>query len=345
MSADPGTVLGMTADQTSRRTSHCTMTARGPEDVLAAVPVVLGFEPTESLVMLTFGCDPPFHARADLAERPEEVPEMVESLLAPARRHRVPRVFLLAYSDRDRFAERTLRATAGAFRRAGIEVIDGLRTDGRRWHPVPARPGIPAHGVPYDISTHPFAAQAVYDGRVVHGSRAALEASLVADPDRVAGVVAALAGLATDARPALEEGGWAHDLVAAHVERGTPADDVEVARLLRGMLDVRVRDAAWAPLQRQKAREHVAFWSDVIRRTPDPLVPAPAALLAFAAWQAGQGALAWCAVDRCLEVEPAYSLAEPIARILTEAVPPQSWDGVVDWAGGLADPPVPGADG
>ena len=54
----------MTADQTS----PTTLTARTPEDILAVVPVVLGFEPTESLVMLTFGSDPPFHARVDLPD-------------------------------------------------------------------------------------------------------------------------------------------------------------------------------------------------------------------------------------------------------------------------------------
>jgi len=32
-----------------------TLTASTPEDVLAAVPVVLGFEPRDSVAMLTFG--------------------------------------------------------------------------------------------------------------------------------------------------------------------------------------------------------------------------------------------------------------------------------------------------
>lgn len=331
MSAGPGSVMDMTADQTSRTT----LTARSPEDVLALVPVVLGFEPTESLVMLTFGSDPPFHARTDLPDDPADVPVMVESLLDPARRHRVPRVFLVVYSERGRSADGALQATARAFRRAGIAVIDGLRTDGRRWYPVPRRSGVPAHGVPYDLSAHPFAAQAVYDGRVVHGSRAQLAATLEPDPDRVAGVVAALAALTADAPAALEEGRWARDLVVRHVEQHTIPDDAEVARLLRGMLDVRVRDAAWSPLRRPVAREHVTFWTDVVRRTPDPLVPTPAALLAFAAWQAGHGALAWCAVDRCVDASPDYSLAGLVTRILEEAVPPHVWDEVVEWETGL----------
>jgi hypothetical protein len=322
----------MTADQASPST---TLTARTPEDVLAVVPVVLGFEPTESLVMLTFGSDPPFHARADLPADSDAVSEMAASLVDPARERRVPRVFLIAYSARDLFADRALQQTARALRRAGVAVIDGLRTDGRRWCPVPGRPGVPVDGVPYDLSAHPFAAQAVYDGRVVHASRDRLAATVVADPEQVGRIVPALAALTGEPLPALDEGQWARDLVVRHVGSGDAAADADVARLLRGMLDVRVRDAAWSPLCRERAREHVEFWADVVRRAPDPLAPAPAALLAFAAWQAGQGALAWCAVDRCVEADPGYSLAGLVAELLTRAVPPDSWEGDFDWTAGM----------
>src|SRR5690606_31620965 len=102
---------------------------------------------------------------------------------------------------------------------------------------------------------------------------------------------------------------------------------------LRGMLALRVRDAAWSVLRHARARQHVDFWADVLRRSPDQLAAAPAALLAYAAWQAGDGALAWCALDRCTEVDPDYSLAALIGQLLEAAVPPGSWpDG---WADGL----------
>lgn len=315
------------------------LTIRDPEDILALVPVLLGFEPAESLVMLTFGCDPPFHARADLPAAGDDLAELVDSLLTPARRHRVRRVILVAYSERGRSAARALHAVARGLRRSGIEVLVGLRTDGRRWHPVPSQAGAPRHGVPYDVSGHPFAAQAVYDGRVVHGSREALAASLRADPDAVARVVGVLAGLPGRPSSALEEGCWARELVARHTRDGTPPSDADLARLLRGVLDVRVRDAAWSVLRREVAGAHVAFWSDVVRRTPDPLVAAPAALLGLAAWQAGDGALAWCAVERCEEVDPAYSLAGLVARMLEGAVPPTAWDGTGDWSVGASMPP------
>lgn len=329
----------MSADQSSAPSGPITtLTARTPEDVLAVVPVVLGFEPTESMVMLTFGGDPPFHARVDLPDRSAEVAAMAESLVDPAHRHRVPRAFLLVYSARDTFADRALEQTARALRRAGVEVIDGLRTDGSRWWPVPARAGVPTSGVPYDLSAHPFAAQAVFDGRVVHPSRERLAASVATDPELVATVIAELAALTTGPRPALEEGCWVRELVVRHVEAGSTPDGAEIARLLRGMLDVRVRDAAWSALRREQARQHVELWADVVRRSPQPLVPAPAALLAFAAWQAGQGALAWCAVDRCVEADPGYSLAGLVAELLSRAVPPDTWEGEFDWTTGMHEP-------
>ena len=53
-------------------------------------------------------------------------------------------------------------------------------------------------------------------------------------------------------------------------------------------------------------------------------------LTAFAAWQAGHGALAWCALDRCFEVEPEHALAKGLAECLTRAVPPSAWREVPD---------------
>ena len=50
-----------------------------------------------------------------------------------------------------------------------------------------------------------------------------------------------------------------------------------------------------------------------------------AGLLAFAAWLSGDGALAWCAVERCLAADPDHTLAHLVARALEQAVPPSEW--------------------
>jgi hypothetical protein len=259
---------------------------------------------------------------------PDELPELVASLLDPCRRHRVRRVLFVVYSADGRLAATVTRALSRAFARAGIDVLEALRADGRRWWPAcGSRPGVPSCGVPYDVSAHPFLARAVVEGRVTHASREHLRTTLAGDPERVARVVGELAALGGAPPPIEAEEDWAAALVARHTGDGTSPDDVEVARLLRGLLDVRVRDAAWAPVTRRSARDHVRFWTDVVRRCPAPLLAAPGALLAFAAWQSGEGALAWCALDRSAEADADYGLAGLVAQALTHAVPPDdAWE-------------------
>jgi hypothetical protein len=308
---------------TAPTTPPVTFTARTPEDVLALVPVVLGFVPRDSLAMLTFGAGHPFHARVDLPDDEAELPGLVDALLAPARQHRVRRAVFVVYTEDATLARRAARALEWAFERSGVEVIATLRADGERWWPAGGRlPGVPPWGVPYDVAAHPFSAQAVLEGRVLHGSREELRATLGPDAGLVTRVVGALADVAADPPGAA----WVIALVERHSRDGTAPSDTEVARLLRAMLDPAVRDAACSGLSRATAREHVGFWTDVVRRSPEPLLAGPAAVLALAAWQAGDGALAWCALDRCAEVDEHYPLARLVTRVLTDALPPEAWE-------------------
>ncbi|WP_435741461.1 DUF4192 domain-containing protein [Nocardioides sp. SYSU DS0663] len=323
----------MTTSPPAPRPAATTFTARTPEDLLAAVPVVLGFRPADSVVLVTTGASPPFHARVDLPRRgapslDAEVDALAATLLAPCRRHAVRRAVLVLYTEDAQLAAQVARATVRAFTAAGIDVVDTLRAHDGRWYVATGpRHGVPGHGVPYDVSAHPFAAQAVLEGRVTHGSREELRATLAEDPTAVAATVEAL-GVLPGGEPASEdELRWARETVRRHVAAGTVPSEEEVARLLVGMLDVPVRDAAWETMSRGEADRHVRFWTDVVRRCPPPLLAAPAALLAFAAWLAGHGALAWCALDRCEEAAPGYRLAGYLAHALTHAVPPSVWDG------------------
>ena len=81
------------------------LTFRTPEDVLAAVPVLLGFEPADSVVMLTFGGRETFHARIDMPP-----PTRGRRGGGPAARAgpgpRVEQVLFVVYADDERLAER-----------------------------------------------------------------------------------------------------------------------------------------------------------------------------------------------------------------------------------------------
>jgi hypothetical protein len=309
-------MTGPVIDPDSPAPRVTTLTARSPEDVLAAVPVVLGFEPRDSVVMLTFGGVETFHARVDLPP-PAEVEDAVDLLLDPARRHRVARVVFVVYADDGPAARTVVRRLRRAFPRAGIDVVEVLRAHAGRWF-APGRSGVPLHGVPYDVSDHAFRAQAVVEGIVVHRSRAELEALLRPLPDAVDRVAWALR------RAAPSPPGEITDLVDARLEAGR-FSDVELARVLLGLGEAGGRDAAWATINRDTALDHVRLWTEAVQRSPDELVAGPAAVLGLAAWLAGHGALAWCAVDRCLAADPDNSLAALVADVLTRAVPPSAW--------------------
>ncbi len=220
------------------------MTARTPEDVLAAVPVVLGFEPRDSVVMLTFGGVETFHARVDLPP-PRDADEAVTLLLDPARHHRVARVVFVVYADDGPAVRTVTRRLRRAFGEAGIDVVEVLRAHDGRWF-APGRPGAPPGGVPYDVGDHRFRAQAVVEGIVVHGSRAELEAVLRPRPAAVAEVARALR------RAAPSPPGEVADLVDARLDAGR-FTDAELARVLLGLLEPAGRDAAWAAMSHDVA--------------------------------------------------------------------------------------------
>jgi hypothetical protein len=81
-------------------------------------------------------------------------------------------------------------------------------------------------------------------------------------------------------------------------------------------------------MSRDTATRHVRLWTDAVQRAPDELVGAAAAVLALAAWLAGHGALAWCAVDRSRAADPDLTLSGLVADLLTRAVPPSAWSRV-----------------
>ena len=107
-----------------------------------------------------------------------------------------------------------------------------------------------------------------------------------------------------------------------------------------------IRDDAWARMDPQHQAAHQRLWTDLIRRAQPGYVAAPASLLAFTAWQGGDGALANLALDRALADQPDYSMALLLRDILdagtppSAAVPPMTPEQVAD---SYARPATPGA--
>jgi hypothetical protein len=105
---------------------------------------------------------------------------------------------------------------------------------------------------------------------------------------------------------------------------GRITDHDQLAWLTVTIADLRVRDDAWARMEPRHRADHQRLWTDVVRHAREPYVPAPASLLAFTAWQSGDGALANVAIERALAADPEYSMAHLIGQALDAGLPPSA---------------------
>jgi hypothetical protein len=310
-----------------------TYTARTPADLLAMVPYLLGFHPRDSLVVLTFGVPGgSFHARVDLATEPADQRQVAAEVLGAVLRNGVPQVALVCYSHDTVASQQQCTLLRDRLLEAGVEVIDMMRADGERFFHIPE---LGSAGTTYDLASHPFTAERVYRGDVVLGSREQLADSLVAPADEeteaavgehVDRIHAAVRDSPAGGAALLRtEARWVQRRIRLHLRDRRPLGPPDAGRLLALVCLTSVRDVAWGEMTRATSRHHVELWRELVRRCPEEVLPPAASLLAFAAWLAGDGALAWCAVDRALAADPDYSMAHRVAEALTGALPPTAW--------------------
>ena len=190
----------------------------------------------------------------------------------------------------------------------------------------------------FDETAHPAAVAMTVAGQVVLPDRAALAASLAPPTGQQAGSIRAAASRAERrarqllttaptrqaARRLLTSRGLSavEEAISTYRDGGTITSDDQIAWLALTLASLPVRDDAWARMDPAHTSAHRRLWTDVTRRAPDPYLPAPASLLAFTAWQSGDGALANVALDRALAADPDYSMARLLREILAAAVPP-----------------------
>ena len=107
--------------------------------------------------------------------------------------------------------------------------------------------------------------------------------------------------------------------------QGGRLDDDEAAFPSVLLRHIPIRDHAWSLTD--DSEHHIALWSDLTRRARPDLVPAPASLLAFAAWRAGDATLATLALNRALEADPSYRMAGLLYQVVQAGLPPSALDG------------------
>ncbi|MBX7269701.1 DUF4192 domain-containing protein [Micromonospora sp. Llam7] len=315
------------------------LTVRSPADLIAAVPYLLGFHPADSVVVVALsGSRITFAARGDLPGEGDPH-EPAGHIAAVTAQQGADSATVIGYGTAARVTP-AVDAIRVALADAGLTVLDALRvTDGRWWSYVCAQPECcPPEGTPYDPLASAVPAAAVFAGQVALPDRAALAAQVApaggatmrqaaerADR-RLTDLLAAAPSTDLLGGRALRTSGVA----ALRASRGRHRDgerltDDELAWLCLLLTHLPVRDHAWEHTDGRD--EDTAFWAEVLRRAEPELIAAPGSLLAFAAWRAGQGALAAVALERVLTEHPDYSLALLLEDLLRRGVPPSRLDG------------------
>jgi hypothetical protein len=326
---------------------RCRVRVGSAEGILAVVPHLLGFHPADSLVMLGIGGP---HARIrlafryDLPDPPDDeiTADIAEHAISVLRRQHLPMAIAVGYGAGAAVTP-VMDVVGPALREAGVGIQDMLRVeDGRFWSYLCHDPDCcPPEGTPFTPVGHPASDALAAAGLTVRADRAALAETLAPAAEAAAPMRAAVgrarqrAGELIDLiavtdggdpfLPVADAGRRSVKQVITRYRRGGRLTDYEEMAWLGVTLgDLRVRDDAWARMDPGFHEAHQRLWVDLVRHLPTEFVAAPAALLAFTAWQAGDGALASIAIERALDADPEYSMAHLIADALHAGLPPSA---------------------
>jgi Domain of unknown function (DUF4192) len=323
--------------------------AGSPAALLAIVPHLLGFAPESSMVIIgteaqrgavrvTLRYDLPDPADQDLAA------DIAGHAVAVLEAQRLTAAVAVGYGP-DRLVRPLAMAVGGEMNRAGIALAEFLRVEGGCYwsYTCDDKECCPDQGVPFDETEV---------GQAISATMAAAGEYVLASRDALADGLSPLGGIAAESmrqatrraerhvtevlakvRKSTRIGAARHmiaseglatvaSMIATYRAGGRFGGDYQLAWLTVALKDLRVRDDAWARMDPRDRGAHLRLWTDVVRRAQPGYVAAPASLLAFVAWQDGNGALANVALDRALKDSPGYSMATLLRQIITAGAPP-----------------------
>lgn len=329
---------------------------RSAEDLIEAVPYLLGFRPNDSAVLV--GLDRPalaegsvggitVVARMDLAglddafadaasgpvqahpvqgrpslPRQSSANALVEKAVQVLLRARTAQAVGLLYIGRTASPEgchRVMLTVDRAARRQGLDVAEWLVAVAET--DSAGRPVAP-------VASSRIAAEATYAGLVARPDRCALAAVLEPRPlaererlrDRLDYARIQHRRTVRSARGAPIRRSSVRALFAASRTLGV-LDDRQLVRFGVALGDHDVRDACWLAIEGRRL-DGEALWRELAGALPDPYAAAPAFLFGWLQWRAGHGALAAVAVERALQADPDYRAAHLLDSALGHGLDP-----------------------
>jgi hypothetical protein len=340
----PAWLDGMTIDY-----ANTVLRFSRPSDIVDAVPYLVGFQPADSLVVLslrgkrnrlglTARVDLPSAADADACAR---------EFAGYLKRDRAARAVILLYPPSDGPSHSLVQPLAAAMTewlaRAGIGVFDLLCVgDGKRWSLRCTDDACcPPEGTPISRDgTSAYAAAMTVRGQVVLASRE----ELVRTIDPATGVVHAAmvyalpraaaqlidristgrgAEVAAESLEMFRAAVHAQVAIEPAAGGGDPVPGLDdAARLIVGLDDVRVRDEILTWFDGEWGEATRGLLVELVRRAVPPYQAPALTVLAWICYLQGDGVFAGIALDRALSADPDYTLAQLLDQALLGCVNP-----------------------
>jgi glycine cleavage system regulatory protein len=298
------------------------------DELIAHVPHVLGFTPESSVVCVPLGGGHSPTSRLDLPG-PDQAQDL-ESWFSPLtdvylRRYPVDRMAIMAYGPDGRACVEAVAALSQALTTAeapGPELFPMLWVNGNQWTDLlTGQEGTTDPMVQLGVD-----AEFALMGRVMPAAqRSDLEAAMHGDPIGVGQHQGAALQRVRELDEAgrEREGEWLRARVEEFGQERRSLSDDEAARVLAILPDIEIRDDLALSMRRADAHVYSELWHDLVRRAPDQVRDAPAAMLALTSFLDGRGAQAWMALD---QVQSPNRLANLVTAALEQAVDPRDWD-------------------
>jgi hypothetical protein len=343
-------------------TQRLTVRITSTTDLLALIPYLLGFQPKSSLVLVAITDDGRLTTAARLTLPTVDEPlgplhtalnQVATAITEHTGTERTGASVVLAGYGPAEQVDLAVSAATVALRAAGVPIREAVRVaDGRFWRLGCDDPdACPPEGIPFDPAGSTVAATAVYAGLVALPDRDALAATLapVTGPARDAMVAATAAAcdflldLLDAAAPAAPAGTSQHPDAALDTPVGQALHRAARTYLTHAQRDYRARQPIddehaatltvllalpslydFAARQTTGDRWQIEMWTDLVRRAEPEFIAAPATLLALAAIDGGNGALADIAVHRALDADPDDRFAQVLAAAIRAGIDPDT---------------------
>lgn len=311
-------------------------TLTSAHDLITAIPFIIGFEPTNSIVIISVK-----QGEVGLAMR-IDLPSSIDSDAIDLLAHHCLKdgadaALLVAYMpDHRDDGDLILIAIGAGLMRSGIEIQESIVIAEGRYRSIICR----------DLDCCPAIGKEV---PAIKGSVIAVEHVIAGNPMPFASIGELIETLAADSSSL--DLAWSDQVNAFYISEDSeeitalrrdgvetmdlllddyrmgvgPSNRILVARMIGRMSDIQVRDYALGAHSEDTYDLYFTMWRELLRLAPRGFVAPIACIVAAMAYENGDGALAHKALDRAVVDDEKYPLAALLRRVFNAGWPPESF--------------------